>query len=197
MMELSIPIHLLQITYGFIHFPSWSCPIYSPYLEVFLWFLLRNVRSRHYLQQVRSRTPLAQPLDPSLVHLRTQGFCPICEFKQKWRWACTLTHLHSTGMLVKAHTWHSLESHIQICRSPVGDQHWPSACLDPGPHACQLYQPEVCQQMIHTQSVHTPFGVDVDTSSPSSHHQVHGRWPWSSLASSTEPLTCLTHVGLP
>lgn len=90
----------------------------------------------------------------------------ICEFKQKWRWACTLTHPHSTGILVKAHTWHSLESHIQICRSPVGDQHWPSACLDPGPHACQLYQPEVCQQMIHTQSVHAPFGVDVDTSSP-------------------------------
>lgn len=77
----SAPIHLLQTIHGFIilhniHSPRWSCPIFSPYLEAFLWFFLRDVRSSCYLQQLRSRTPPAWSLDPSLVHLGGQGFCP-------------------------------------------------------------------------------------------------------------------------
>lgn len=125
MMKLPAPIHLLQTIHGFIilhniPFPGWSCPILSPYLEAFLWFLLRDVRSRLSpaapVQDSSCLTTGSQPSmpkDPEFL----PGFARSTSSKgEHIPQTHTHTHAHPTGLLINAHKWHSLESHTHTHR---------------------------------------------------------------------------------
>lgn len=131
------------------------------------------------LQELRSTTPPAwfQP-----VHARTQGFCPAMHVQLMVKVSAypRHTHTHPADTVVKAHTWHSLESHIhidlQVPWTPAQDTlpTW-SPCVDLGFYGHWLLWSEVCWWITHT--TRTQFQENAGTGSLSSCNQAHRKCP--------------------